>query len=368
MGILKRIGIFALTACCVVGGFSACKEEETAVEEKIVAVSPREGKIVVIANRDVEEFASSYEAGYNLAEPYYGKGDHYFMRTLTLEWEAKNPADEYEVSLSENANMSEKTVYVTQEESLELSDLFVNTTYYWQVKGGEDVSKVFSFKTANTPRTIKVDGVSNTRDIGGKETEDGRMIRQGMVYRGGKLDNITPTGIEAFTKTYKIKTDLDLRKEGEGMQGSSPAGEEIGYYNYSCPYYTGGKVGIDCEDNYENLAAAMRIFANADNYPVYIHCSIGRDRTSMVAMLLLGVCGVSINDISLDYEMSFFSESGCLDGASVEQMTRNLSTTMSYLFRNSETTGTFKNACEAYLLQIGLTQSEIDAIRQNMIK
>ncbi|MBQ2769222.1 MAG: tyrosine-protein phosphatase [Clostridia bacterium] len=368
MGIFKKIGVFALTACCVVGGFSACGEEERAVEETIKAVSPKEGKIVVLANDEVAEFASSYESGYNCAEPYYGKGDHYFMKTLTLEWSAKNPADEYEVALSEKSDMSNKTVYLAEEESLTLSDLFVNTTYYWQVKGGEDTSKVFSFKTANTPRTIKIDGVSNTRDIGGKATEDGRMVRQGIVYRGGKLDNITPSGIEAFTNTYKIKTDLDLRKEGEGMQGGSPAGEEIAYYNYSCPYYTGGTAGIDNENNYENLAAAMRVFANADNYPVYIHCSIGRDRTSMVAMLLLGVCGVSVNDISLDYEMSFFSESGCLDGATVEQMTGSLATTMAYLFRNSSTTGTFKDACETYLLQIGLTQAEIDAIRQNMIK
>ena len=112
----------------------------------------------------------------------------------------------------------------------------------------------------------------------------------------------------------------------------------------------------------------MRVFADADNYPVYFHCAIGRDRTSMVAMLLLGVCGVSKTDICMDYEMSFFSESGCSDKAQVAGMAQTFSVTLNYIARNGDSHATFQENCETYLLQIGLTQAEIDAIRSNLIE
>lgn len=358
MKMWKKLGAVALAACCITGVLSGCGEKEE--KSPITAVSPKEGKIAVLANDEVADFADGYFLG--LSEDYYGQGDHFAMVDLTLEWKADNPAETYEVSLSRKKDMSNATVYVADEESLTVSDLFVNTTYYWQVKGGEDVSEIFSFKTANTPRTITLEGVSNTRDIGGRETEDGKQIRQGMAYRGANLDNITENGRTAFTEKYGIKTDLDLRKAGEGYQQGSPVGESIKYYQYSCPYYTGGTTGIDYEGNYENLCNAMRVFADEDNYPIYFHCQIGRDRTSMVALLLLGVCGVSADDIMMDYEMSFFSESGCADGATVSNMISQVERVIGWLYRtyNQES---FQDNCEAYLLEIGLTQAEIDSIR-----
>ena len=81
---------------------------------------------------------------------------------------------------------------------LSLEHLFVNTTYYWFVDAvyGEYTvrSEVFTFKTLPTPRTVNIEGVSNSRDIGGYVTVDGKMIRLGMIYRSAKLDDITEVG------------------------------------------------------------------------------------------------------------------------------------------------------------------------------
>ena len=340
------------------------------IGKQIVAIYPKNGECVSLANAEVTDFATNYEWGMGLycSEAYYGMGDHYAMQGVKLRWEDKNQSKRYEVSISEHKDMSSATVYQVEGNEVEIHDLFVNTTYYWQVTGGSGTSKVFSFQTGDTPRTIVIDGVSNTRDIGGKLTGSGKRIRQGMVYRGAKLDYITEEGKTAFLEQYQIKTDLDLRKTGEGLLGKSPVGEEILYYNYSCPYYTGDTTGINEEQNYESLASAMRVFADADNYPVYFHCAIGRDRTSMVAMLLLGVCGVSKTDICMDYEMSFFSESGCSDKAQVAGMAQTFSVTLNYIARNGDSHATFQENCETYLLQIGLTQAEIDAIRSNLIE
>ncbi len=342
-------------------------------KNNISAIYPENEEVVSLANAEVTDFVTNYEWGRGsyLSEAYYGKGDHYEMQGVTLRWEDKNQSKHFVVAVSENKDMSMATEYQVTGNEVEILDLFVNTTYYWQVTGGKGKSNVFSFQTAATPRTIVIDGVSNTRDLGGKVTESGKKIRQGAVYRGAKLDSITKEGKIAFLEKYQIKTDLDLRKHGEGLLGESPVGNEVSYYNYSCPYYTSLRTsettGIDEEKNYENMASAMRVFADSDNYPVYFHCAIGRDRTSMVAMLLLGVCGVSKTDIYMDYEMSFFSESGCSDKASVEQMVNNFSVTINYIAQCGESHGTFQENCEAYLLQIGLTQTEIDAIRNNLI-
>ncbi len=374
---IGRIGTIALSIVFSAAGFVGCgltgqgnKTESSVENTSFTALSPKHGKVATLANDELAEFAAKYEAKTNCAEPYYGKGDHYAMKGLTLEWSAETPAEEYEVSLSLSADMRDAMRYTTTETSLFLSDLFVNSTYYWQVKGGEATSSVFSFQTANTPRTIFIEGVSNTRDIGGKNTEEGGKIRQGIAYRGAKLDDITETGKKQFLETYGIKSDLDLRAATEGYKGASPVGDDVAYRNYSCPYYTGAN-GLDNSDYYEALASALRVFTKSENFPVYFHCSIGRDRTSMIAMLLLGVCGVSTEDIALDYETSFFSESGCLDGASVANMTRGVDNTMSYIMqfgKKYDGNDSFQRSCEAYLLRIGMTEMEIFDIRQNLIE
>lgn len=341
-------------------------------QRQIQVKAPKDGELVNLANKDVAEYMETYQIGMDSSFPYYGQGDHYAMQGVCLAWTDRKPSKRYELTISQNSDLSQAQTCVVDGSKAELTELYVNTTYYWKVSRGSTESEIFSFQTADTPRTITIDGVSNTRDIGGKTTSDGKKIRQGMAYRGAALDEITEEGKETFLNVYRIKTDLDLRNRGEGFQGDSPVGKEVTYLNYSCPYYanakTGAATGIDSPQNYENLASALRVFADEDNYPVYFHCAIGRDRTSMVTMLLLGVCGVSKKDICADYELSFFSQSGCSDGATVADMVRNFNGTLDFIMQNGDSHGTLKDNCETYLLQIGLTQDEIDAIRQNLVE
>jgi protein-tyrosine phosphatase len=214
-----------------------------------------------------------------------------------------------------------------------------------------------------------MDGVSNTRDIGGKTTEDGKKVKQGLIYRGAYLDEVTAEGITQALEKYGIKTDLDLRKGAEGTAGtSSPLGSAVQYLQYSCPYYL-GTAGIDNKANWENLANAIKVFANKDNYPVYFHCSVGRDRTAMVAMLLEGILGVTKEDMLIDYEMSFFSYRGCLDGANPRDMVTMFINTRRYVEKyDSNDELSFAEQCEKYLLDIGVTQAEINAIREIMLE
>ena len=69
----------------------------------------------------------------------------------------------------------------------------------------------------------------------------------------------------------------------------------------------GGLVGqaIDSIDSsgYE-LKQVFQVLADGENYPVFFHCTSGKDRTGLVAFLLLLILGVPLNVISVDYMAS----------------------------------------------------------------
>ena len=214
------------------------------------------------------------------------------------------------------------------------------------------------------PRTVDVEGVSNFRDAGGMATLDGNRIKQGMIYRGAKLDNITEAGKQTFLYELGIKTDYDLRTPGEGGAGvKSPVSDSLNYFNFDGRYYVGSK-GITTEENKKIVADEVRVFANPDNYPVYIHCSLGRDRTGTIVFILQALCGVGKNDLYADYEMSMFSVAGTMDNGNPFGQINEV-----YNYINNYYTGaTFAEKTENYLLSCGITAEEIATIRSLLIE
>ena len=136
--------------------------------------------------------------------------------------------------------------------------------------------------------------------------------------------------------------------------------------NYSAPYYVGDGTGLDDGGaQFEKaLADALRVFSNEQNYPIYMHCSIGRDRTGTVALLLYGLLGVSERDIYIDYEMSFFSSAG-RNQANINHLVGKLRSTIGYLKSFGE--GDLYTGCENYVKSVGLSEDEISAIRSLLL-
>ena len=48
------------------------------------------------------------------------------------------------------------------------------------------------------------------------------------------------------------------------------------------------------------IAASLRLFADAENFPILVHCVHGKDRTGLIAMLLLGLLDVDKQACSPD--------------------------------------------------------------------
>ena len=355
------------------------KEIESEVGQNMV-IYPEEGSKIILANEDVHGWWSTYKYGKTDSGEFYRHEDIYYPNALTFSWVAYDSADYYRFFISTDKDFAtDKTEgYIVNTKSLTLSHLFTGTKYYWKVvatkilNGGDEYRDVTliknaTFRTEKGPRCFKIDGVSNTRDIGGLEAMDGYRIKQGMIYRGGKLENITDEAKEYFLNYIGVTTDLDLRTPGEGGAGGvSPLGSDINYINLDGRYYVGSK-GINTEEGKEIFAQEIRVFANPDNYPIYIHCSLGRDRTGTIVMVLQGLLGVGINDIMKDYEFSIFSVTGTQDNASIEAIRNNITATYNYIKDNYEG-DTFAERTENYLLSIGITAEEIQTIRTLLLE
>ena len=127
---------------------------------------------------------------------------------------------------------------------------------------------------------------------------------------------INAEGIRIFREDLGIRTDLDLRQPEENGTGNiteSPLGSDVNWINIPI---TGYEANIETGNNAVNLSymkrfkSAMAVFSDINNYPVYLHCWGGADRTGTVAFMLEGLSGASEEDLAIDYELTSFSPLG----------------------------------------------------------
>ncbi|MBR7077963.1 MAG: tyrosine-protein phosphatase, partial [Clostridia bacterium] len=201
----------------------------------------------------------------------------------------------------------------------------------------------------------------NTRDLGGLKGKGGKRVRQGIIFRGGAIEGITKQGRLEFLEKYGIKTEIDLRNGTE----TSVLGKYVNAIPVKAPCYI-GDMGINSEDYKAEFAREIKVFADPDNFPVYFHCQIGRDRTGTLACFLYLIAGVSEEDILKEYEVSYFSTSGTRDRAEADVTTSNLKAMLNYL-RDYGKGNIYKNT-ESFLRDIGVTKEELAAIRANILE
>ena len=349
-----------------------------------IVSSIENGATVALLEGGIYECISNYAVG--LSQRYYTGENCFAPKPLSLSWTSEEGALYYTVKMSVNADMSNAESYLCFSPYLEIEDLFAGTHYYYQIiaKYADKTvkSRIFDLYTANLPRTISIEGVSNTRDIGGYYTTDGNYrVRQGMAYRGGALEQaiyngavvseITQAGKEKMLHVYNIKTDLDVR----GSLSVSPLGNSVNFVNVSGPYYV-GSTGVDSNADSSKgswsgtyrqaLLKEIQTFANPDNYPIYFHCQIGRDRTGTLSFLINALLGVGENDLCMEYELSFFSEAGCRDDGSPAALMLQIRNLLRYLKNYGP--GDLKENTERFMLELGVTQEEIDSIRAILLE
>lgn len=211
--------------------------------------------------------------------------------------------------LSEDGSFAGAWEYNLDQEktSVMIDNLKTGTTYHYQVEvSGKQYSG--TFHTASSNRFISVPGVENLRDIGGYKTLDGKTVKQGLLIRGCELDGIkneeyfvADEDIAGVQQTFGFVYDLDLRSP-EIIEGNyqSRLGAEVGHKFYDAPTYA----QIFRPEYLDSMREIFADLADPDKYPMYLHCTWGRDRTGTVVLLLQGLLNVSQEDLLREYRLT----------------------------------------------------------------
>ncbi|MFI7700129.1 tyrosine-protein phosphatase [Nonomuraea sp. NPDC049480] len=160
-------------------------------------------------------------------------------------------------------------------------------------------------------RDLAWDGCHNVRDLGGLRAEGGRRTRWGAVIRSDTPDRLTEAGWAAAA-AHGVRTIVDLRTPGEHRAGTGfrPPGMTVVDVPLHDPGETCRHGGTPLylrpflERRPDRCARVLRVIAQAPPGGVLVHCVAGRDRTGLIAMLLLALAGVGAPDILADYERS----------------------------------------------------------------
>ncbi|MGA2836529.1 MAG: tyrosine-protein phosphatase [Acidimicrobiales bacterium] len=177
-------------------------------------------------------------------------------------------------------------------------------------------------------RLIPLTGSFNFRDLGGYRGSDGRLTRWGRLFRSDALHELTPADVDRL-RDMGLRTVVDLRTERElARSGRGPLEPEpVAFHHLAVVRegVTGGggqepsadgeaiaapaPVGDDLSERYlwyldvgrDSLVEALTLLGGEDHYPLVFHCAAGKDRTGVLAALILEIVGVDRDEIVADY-------------------------------------------------------------------
>ena len=204
--------------------------------------------------------------------------------------------------------------------------------------------------------------IINGRDIGDVpyyKTTEGYDIKSGLIIRGSELDGVetgiskedAQLGIDLLVNKYGIKFDMDLRAANYPELGVEDVfDEDVEHKYYGMVFYADvfterGKTAI------KNIFVDL---SNPDNYPIYMHCAQGIDRTGIVTYILGAMLGVPEGYLANEYMLSV--------GAYGNQI---------LVIRDGLRTyegATLQECAEAYLLDCGVTMEQIESIRDILLE
>ena len=166
---------------------------------------------------------------------------------------------------------------------------------------------------------MKVPGLLNVRELGGHPTRDGATTRLRSLLRADDLVQLTDEGTQALAD-YGVRTVVDLRWPGEVAMKTHPLARNsngVRYHQISLlasDEMQWASLSGECtkemwkcavlEHTRPQLKEVLEVIGAADAAPLVFHCVAGKDRTGIIAALLLALADVEPEVIAADYAAS----------------------------------------------------------------
>lgn len=222
----------------------------------------------------------------------------------------------------------------------------------------------------------------NTRDLGGIPANKGSYVKWNKVLRSDDVSYLDEEDM-AFLADRGIKIMIDLRTKNER--------ETTGYTLDSQPEFKNYNISLMISDDVMDITKSdtemtlgdfycrlldeskvmfkdiFNIFYAESSTGVLFHCAAGKDRTGVVAALLLNLLGVSDTDIIANYEVTYshLSQNEALNVPESHKHLMNSDRDNIILFLEAlkETYDDANN----YLLACGMTEEQLNSIKEEYL-
>ena len=185
----------------------------------------------------------------------------------------------------------------------------------------------------------QISKIGNLRELGGYQTKDGLRVKSNLLYRSGDLN--FPTDLLAQSlEPLNISLVFDLRSGDEAKNNAYTLPDSIQYRHRPVLEYSGNNSQVtsfelpdleaaiksgrqqfsqdeirflggfmtrmyqEMSERAEVFGDIMKEMAENGGTPVLFHCSAGKDRTGVLATLILLALGVSMEDAMEHYLLS----------------------------------------------------------------
>ncbi|MTE13227.1 tyrosine-protein phosphatase [Nocardia aurantiaca] len=173
-------------------------------------------------------------------------------------------------------------------------------------------------------RWIDFAQIDNVRDLGGLPVIDGGTTRFGIVLRSSTLQQATCDDLSHLVGKLGLRTVIDLRlpdeveREGYGLIADADLRiaslpiRKSPRSSLAARDLVPDKTRVDLTELYgqllggsgEHIVEAVRLIIDPDRHSVLFHCAAGKDRTGVLAAVLLDAVGVPAEAIAHDYALT----------------------------------------------------------------
>lgn len=232
---------------------------------------------------------------------------------------------------------------------------------------------------------LPLEGAKNVRELGGYPAQNGTPTKWRSFLRADGLSRLTEDDAR-FLYDYGVRTVIDLRSTEEVSSSPDALSFSKG------PVFTSHHISLAAEGNIkkatefgitltelyiiilkspELTGQVLKLMAYSEGCTLF-HCTAGKDRTGIIAMLLLSIAGVQREDIIANYQVSHtyihtsltfppdFAETHPQLHALMDSPVHAITSALDFL---EDELGGIK----AYLLQCGLTAEEICLLQNKMM-